>query len=331
MPPASIRRPVTVITWLAMSATLLALCPLLFALAGLVRAVTGDGKPLIFVRLLSAYCAYELGTLIACGALWLASGAGGLMRGRFFTRLHWRLLRWFVHGLAGQALSALQISVAPDHSPEAVRALVADGPLLTFSRHAGPADTILIIDQLLCHFDRHPSVVFKEALAIDPCIDLLAHRLPHAVLDPEDRSECETQIAKVTRQLDRRGVLLLFPEGGNFTDERRRSALQKLRRKGRRRELARAQDMPHVLPPHPTGVLTALSANPGADVILAAHTGLGLAAYPLAMWRNMPIGRTLHTRMWLVPASDIPVDSEKRTDWLYDWWKRIDDWVAEKN
>jgi 1-acyl-sn-glycerol-3-phosphate acyltransferase len=330
MPPTSLRRPLTVVSWLILSMLVLAVSPLLLVLAALARALTRSRKPLIFTRLLITYFAHELATLLACGALWLISGAGRFMRTARFQQLHWRLLRWYVRGIAARAISALEISVSPEHSPEAVQALEADAPLLAFSRHAGPADTILIADQLLSRFDRHPSVVFKEALAIDPSIDLLAHRLPHAVLDTSDRTECETEITRVTEQLDHRGVLLLFPEGGNFTPERRRAALRKLRRTGRRREATEAEQMPHVLPPHPTGVQTALAANPTANVIFAAHTGLGLAAYPSQMWRNMPIGRTLHTRLWLAPASEIPRDPDQQTEWLYDWWKRIDDWIDAK-
>lgn len=328
MPPTSLRRPLTVVGWLILSTLGLAISPLLLLLAGLARALTRSRKPLIFTRLLITYFTHELATLVACGVLWLFAGAGRLVGTARFQRLHWRLLRWYVRGLAAQALSLLEIKVSPEHSPEAVEALRADGPLLAFSRHAGPADTILIADQLLTRFDRHPSVVFKEALAIDPSIDLLAHRLPHAVLDTSDRTECETEITRVTEQLDQRGVLLLFPEGGNFTPERRRAALRKLWRKGRRQEAAEAEQMPHVLPPHPTGVQTALAANPTANVIFAAHTGLGLAAYPAQMWRNMPIGRTLRTRLWMVPASEIPRDPDQQTEWLYDWWKRIDDWIG---
>jgi hypothetical protein len=42
----------------------------------------------------------------------------------------------------------------------------------------------------------------------------------------------------------------------------------------------------------------------------------------------MPIGRTLRTRMWLVPRDEIPAGDDERVAWLYDWWKRVDDWVA---
>ena len=147
------------------------------------------------------------------------------------------------------------------------------------------------------------------------------------MLDTSDRNDCEARIKGLAAELGRRGTLLLFPEGGNFTPERRRSALRRLWRKGRRRSAARGEDMPHVLPPQPGGALAALSARPDADIVFAAHTGLGLAAYPRQFWRDMPIGRTLHTRLWIVPASDVPAGDDERVSWLYDWWKRIDDWI----
>ena len=88
--------------------------------------------------------------------------------------------------------------------------------------------------------------------------------------------------------------------------------------------------MPHVLPPQPVGALAALRARAEADVVFAAHTGLGLAAYPRQLWREMPIGRTLRTRMWFVPRDEVPVGDDERVDWLYDWWKRLDEWVEQQ-
>jgi len=51
---------------------------------------------------------------------------------------------------------------------EAVDALHAGGPLIVLSRHAGPGDTIFLLDQLVSRFGRRPSIVFKQTLAIDP-------------------------------------------------------------------------------------------------------------------------------------------------------------------
>jgi 1-acyl-sn-glycerol-3-phosphate acyltransferase len=317
----------TVTTWLVVSVASLALSPLLLAVAALAAAITGRPQPLLFTKLAISYLARELGALIACGVLWVLSGFGAWMGTARSQRRHLRLLRWFVHGLAERIVSLLRIEIAADPEPAAAAALAADRPLLCFSRHAGPGDTVLLVDQLVTRYARSPSVVFKDTLTIDPTVDLIGHRMPHAVLDTSDAADCAARIRDVAAGLGPRGVLLLFPEGGNFTKERRRRALDRLRRKGRHHEAAAGERMSHVLPPHPTGALSALRGNPEADVIFAAHTGLGLAAFPRELWRETPIDRTLKTRMWLVPAADRPSDEAAITEWLYDWWKRLDSWV----
>jgi 1-acyl-sn-glycerol-3-phosphate acyltransferase len=330
MPAAGIRRPLTVTAWLVLSLLGLLLSPLLLVFAAIACALTRRRQPLMLVRLLVAYFERELGVLIACGALWLISGFGWRMRSHRIQLLHYRLLRWYVAGLAQRVLSLLELDIAPDPSPEAIRALQTDQPLLFFSRHAGPGDTLLLIHLLLSRYHRFPRVVFKDTLALDPCVDLMGHRLPHAILDTSDPDRCEERISEVTAELDDRGVLVLFPEGGNFTHQRRRHAIDRLWRKGRAREAAAAEDMSHMLPPHPAGALAALRARPDADVIFSAHTGLGLAAFPRQLWQHTPIGQTLKTRMWLVPAQKRPQDPDEQVRWLYDWWKRLDNWVASE-
>lgn len=327
MPPAPIRRPLTVTTWLVLSAACLLLSPLLLALGALVAAILRRPQPLMFTRFALAYFTREFGGLIACGVLWVMTGFGARIRGPRSRRLHYRLLHWYVHGLATRVLELLDIKIEAQISDEVAGALERDRPLIFLSRHAGPGDTLLLVDMLQNDFDRLPSVVFKDTLAIDPCVDLVGHRLPHAVLDTSDREECEARIKDVTAHLNPRGVLVLFPEGGNFTVERRRRALRGLWRKGRRRQAQAAEHMEHVMPPQPIGTLAALRGNPEADVIFGAHTGLGLAAFPKELWRRTPIGETLRERMWLVPADERPQDSDEQIQWLYDWWGRIDEWV----
>jgi 1-acyl-sn-glycerol-3-phosphate acyltransferase len=330
VPAPWVRRPITISIWLIVSSAGLLASPLLLVAGRLATAITRRPQPLIVARLLVTYFARELTTLVAAGALWAASGAGARIRTDRFTELHWRLVRWFIHGITARALSMCDIRIAPEPAPEAARALKQDGPLILFSRHAGPGDTLLVLDQLLCRYDRRPSVVLKQAIALDPAVDLLAHRLPHAVLDPADSEDARSQIESIAAGLGPRGVLLLFPEGANFTRERRREALARLRRRGRRRALERAQRMSHVLPPRPSGALAALRGSRGADVVFAAHTGLGLAAYPRELWREMPIGETLRTRMWLVPGRELPAQADDQVTWLNEWWERIDRWIEEQ-
>jgi 1-acyl-sn-glycerol-3-phosphate acyltransferase len=327
MPPTPVRRPLTITAWTLMALACLILSPLLLLIGWIAAALTRRPQPLLFMRLVIAYFARELGVMLTCAVLWLTSGFGWRMRSARFRRLHYRLLHWFVRGLAQRVLTLLAIDVQADSPGAAVQALKSERPLLFFSRHAGPGDTLLLVDLLLSRYRRLPSVVFKETLAVDPSVDLLGHRLPHAILDTSNTEDCEAQIERVAAELSDRGVLVLFPEGGNFTHERREEALGKLRRKGRWRELRSGQKMTHMLPPHPTGFLAALRGNPEADVVFGAHTGLGLAAFPRELWRHTPIGQTLQTRVWLAPARERPTDPDEQIEWLNTWWRRLDEWV----
>lgn len=327
MPPAALRRPVTITAWLLLSVACLLLSPLLLAAAALAAAVIRRPQPLLLTRFMITYFALELRVLVQCGALWLASGFGVRIRSRRFRALHHRVLRQFVHGLAAQLKALLDVDVAAEATADVRQALESDRPLLFLSRHAGPGDTLLLVDLLIEQYQRLPSVVFKDTLAVDPAVDLIGHRLPHAILDTSDREQSEDRIEEVAANLPPHGILVLFPEGGNFTVERRRSALRKLWKTGRRREAETAAQMSNVMPPHPGGALAAMRGSPDADAILSAHTGLGLAAFPRELWRHTPIGGTLTTHMWLEPAAERPTDPDQQIEWLYACWQRIDGWV----
>jgi 1-acyl-sn-glycerol-3-phosphate acyltransferase len=331
MPPPVIRRPVSITLWLVFSVSLLAVSPVLLLVGELVAVLLGDHRLAITTRIAIVYVTRELMTLAACAALWVVGYIGPRWASGSVQALYWRLLGWFVGGIARSVARTLKIRIVQEAGSEAAAAaLHGVSPLLVLSRHAGPADTVLLIDRLLSHFERRPSVVFKDSLALDPAVDLLAHRLPHAVLNTDDPSECEAQIARTAAALDRHGVLLLFPEGGNFTPQRRRQAIRSLRRRGDRTAMTAGERMRHVLPPRPAGTVAALRASPTSDVVFAAHTGLGLAAYPREIWRHLPVGGTLRTRMWLVPRSDIPDAEDEIVRWLNDWWNRIDRWIADR-
>ena len=331
MPPAAIRRPVSITLWLAVSIIFIALSPVVLLVAELLAVLVGDRRLAIATRICLAYFARELVTLTACAAIWLLSGAGRRLGDAPIQTLHWRLLRWFVGGIARSVARSLKLRIVKETGSEAAAAaLHGDRPLLVLSRHAGPADTILLIDRLVSQFARRPSIVFKEALVLDPAVDLLAHRLPHAVLNTNDARECEARIAHTAASLGPRGVLVMFPEGGNFTPQRRQRALRSLRRRGQRSAAAAGERMQHVLPPRTSGTVAALRANPATDVVFAAHTGLGLAAYPRDIWRDLPVNGTLRTRMWLVPRTDIPGTEDEIAAWLNDWWARIDGWIEAR-
>lgn len=85
--------------------------------------------------------------------------------------------------------------------------------------------------------------------------------------------------------------------------------------------------MAHVLPPKPTGVLTAIDAAPTAAVAFVGHIGLEQFSSIIDVWRGMPMDSSIVTRVWLIQAADIPPPPE-REQWLYDCWARMDAWIA---
>ena len=165
-----------------------------------------------------------------------------------------------------------------------------------------------------------------ELLALDPLIDAIGKRLPNRFVDPRGGAE-DVEIAAMSRGLAGRDAVLIFPEGGNVTAERRRRAIERLLRRGHREEAAIAQGMRHLAAPRPGGALAALEAAPDADVVFFAHYG-----FPRSMgqaWRELPQRTLIDVELWFVPRAEIPDTTDARIDWLFAWWKRLDAWVAE--
>ena len=91
----------------------------------------------------------------------------------------------------------------------------------------------------------------------------------------------------------------------------------------------RAEEMTHVLAPRPGGVLAALDAAPGTDVLMVAHTGLDHLVTVSDLWRELPMDKQIIMRWWQVPHSEIPDGREARIEWLFGWWELIDRWIEE--
>ena len=89
--------------------------------------------------------------------------------------------------------------------------------------------------------------------------------------------------------------------------------------------------MPNVLPPRAGGALSAIVACPDADVIFVAHAGMDKLVSAADIWRSLPANQVIRARWWRVPTGQVPRsgDHEARVQWLYDWWERIDRWIAE--
>jgi 1-acyl-sn-glycerol-3-phosphate acyltransferase len=204
-------------------------------------------------------------------------------------------------------------------------------PLLILCRHAGPGDSVIVLDALVNRYGLRPRLVMKESMQLDPVTDVYFHRLPVAFVsrDPESSGAAEDAIRRLAGELRSGDALVMFPEGGNYTPRRRRRAIRHLARTGRQGDAARAEWLRNVMPPRPGGVLAVLDTS-DVDVVVIGHTGLGGIHSVRDSWRSVDRAKPLILNAWFTPSEDVPSDRVRRIGWLFDVWSAMDDWVQSE-
>jgi 1-acyl-sn-glycerol-3-phosphate acyltransferase len=302
----------------------------LIVAAALVPVLPGRWRLLRILWLLVVGATAESVLLVILFGWWVASGFGRRIRTPYWQGLHYDLVQGLTYVVFQESRRVLALRIetdGPDPHAHPGR------PLIVASRHAGPGDSLILIHALMHWYEREPRVVLKDTLAWDPAVDVVMHRIPSRFVSSggsrRPGETFESQIADLARDLDENDAFVIFPEGGNFTPERRRGGIERLRRLGLDRMARRAERMTHVLAPRPGGLLAALDAAPDADVVLVAHTGLDHMLTVRDVWRELPMDKVLTMRWWQVPRGDIPTQRDAQIEWLFGWWEQIDDWIAE--
>jgi 1-acyl-sn-glycerol-3-phosphate acyltransferase len=313
------RRLLTVSTYVVAWAVLTALVPVWMPLAFVVGIFRR--RRFVALRLLLFFWAYLSIELIG---LTLAAGIY-LITPRNVTRrqdLFFRLECWWGSTLFLCIRRCLSIRVELEGQE-----CILPGPVLVFIRHASIIDTALPVAYISNAKGLRLRYVFKRELLVDPCIDVAGHASPNYFIDRGGTAAEELNgIARLTVDLGDEGVLL-YPEGTRFTERKKRIALSRLRKS--HPELERvARTFEHCLPPKPGGALTLLSRAEGVDVLVVAHRGLEGFAEIVDLLNGSVVGSKVEVRFWRIPASEIPSETDARRRWLFDVWKRVDDYVA---
>jgi 1-acyl-sn-glycerol-3-phosphate acyltransferase len=340
LPPRPIRRLVLVPLVVVLMVGLAAATPLVALLSLAVNVVRRQTRPdrvrrsraLRVAVLALGWSAAETAALTVALCLWIASGFGGRLDTDPYRARHYAVMRWMLDLIyrVAQGACGLRVEVAgpPDEGA------CGDRPLIVLCRHAGPGDSLLLARYLLEDCGRYPRIVMKATLQLDPSVDVVANRVPNAFLRRPGTAGAHRQhiqqVRRLAAGLGPRDVLVLFPEGGNWTPQRWRRGIGRLRRRGHDELASRAAAMPNVLPPRPGGALAALAACPAADVIFVAHTGLDRIVSVGDVWRSLLADMEVRARWWRVPSASVPrqADRDTQVSWLYDWWERIDAWIT---
>jgi 1-acyl-sn-glycerol-3-phosphate acyltransferase len=335
VPPRLVRRLLFPPLVLAVTFLLLTTLPLwIVAAAAASRVLPGRLRALRLLWLVLVYLACQCLGVIALFGLWVASGFGTRMRTEWMRAAHYRLLAWFVAAVYRLGVKGLKISLDleqvgdRDLHPQDSRR-----PLLVFCRHAGPGDSFLLVHEVAVRLGRRPRIVLKDVLQYDPCIDIVLNRLPSRFVSPQRTPTTAGDLAvqaigELAEDMDERDALLIFPEGANFTEHRRRRAIERLRSLGHHEGADLAERLVYVLAPRPGGALASIAATPHTDILFVAHTGLEGLSSLRDLWRGLPMERRVRAGWWMQSEEDVPQRREERIQWLYAHWEEMDRWIA---
>jgi 1-acyl-sn-glycerol-3-phosphate acyltransferase len=284
--------------------------PLTLAVGAVISMLTRSSRPIRSVALVVAFAAIELSTLPL------------IRRG---------VQDWdeLVRSVLDRSYRAMQrtlgIAVILEDGSPTREDLSASKGLVVLARHCGPGDSLFIAWLLAVRYRLTLRIVLKEALRLDPILDLAGDHLPLCFVRPGGRRALNG-IEELAGGLGASECLLLFPEGGNFSWQRWQAAIASLTKRGDHGRARQARRQTHTLPARPGGALAALSAAPGADVLLLAHSGLSDDGRARPWWQ-VPVRRDLVIRTVLIPAAAVPREDDAARAFLDHAWTQVDTWV----
>lgn len=310
-----VRRPVTGIGVFLIAIVLTVTLPLWAVVTMTVDAVRGRWR-------------FPISRLIGFATCWAWLETSGLVvalflfftgRGRNVSA-HYALQTWWCRSLI-QALGftvGLQITVEGAEN-------VGAGPFVAFCRHASLADSIMSSWVVASHVGLRPRFVLKKELKIDPCLDILGHRLPNYFVDRES-SDIAGELQGIEQMAAGLGVkdcAVIFPEGSRASAKKRVRALERLRERSPQRAETLA-GLKHLIPPKPAGANALLSAVPEANVLTMWHSGFdGLDTFSGILSHLGRAKANVHVRVEEISRASIP-SGEAFVSWLDAKWVEMD-------
>lgn len=310
----AVRRAITVPTVTAMAATLVATAPAWGALSVAVDLGRGNRRlpSLRAASLATAWSSLETVGVAASALLWTTGRAP-------HEQSTYALQRWWAHRLLAATHLAAGMALVIDGDD-----VVAPGPVVLAPRHSSIADTLIPV-WLLARHDMRPRYVLKRDLLLDPCLDIVGHRIPnHFVARGGDATDEELRaITAMTATMGPRDGAVIYPEGTIADPNRRARALASISQTDpqRARRLAALQ---RLLPPRHAGLRAALDGAAEADVVFVDHTGLEPFSTIASATSEIPLREPVRIRLRRVPRHEIPTERADFRRWLDDEWLRVD-------
>ena len=248
----------------AMAVLLLVLTPVWLPIMLLIDAVRMNWRfPLVRFTAFGLMWAWlETLGIVAAVCLW-AVGQSRNQNANFVLQKLW------TRGVVG----ALGLTVGLHIEVEGADTL-GDGPFIALCRHASLADSVMSAWVFMTASGLRPRYVLKKELKLDPCLDVVGHRLPNYFLDRSSSDlAAELQgIEQMAQGLSAQEIAVIFPEGTRANDAKRRRILEGLRERAPERAV-KLEKLKYLMAPKTAGVTALLAAVPNAKVVTMWHAG----------------------------------------------------------
>ena len=323
------RRAVTVPLIATLFLAVGALAPLWIPIAAFVDLARGSKTTLLRSGLmLMVYLTCEVVGIAVSFGLWVRRFGDRTRSARHESdfRLHFQLQTWWATTLMTWSRRLFRLRI---HA-EGLDAL--DRPMILMLSHSSIADSLLANEFISKPHGIHLRYLLKRELLLDPCLDIVGHRLPNYFIDrdSDDPEDVRTDVQDLLSDLRENEGALIYPEGTRFTSAMRDRIISRFEARGNQEMADRARGLRHTLTPRLGGALAMLEANSGLDVVFCAHIGFGVVRTPIDLISGALLDARIDARFERIPFEQIPVDPESRRIWLLDQWQRIDDWIGSK-
>jgi len=323
------RRVLTVPLIFVSFVVVLALSPIWIPTAALVDSTAGARTAwLRSGSMLMIYLACEVIGVGASVVLWIGRLGDAFRQDPLESsfRSHVRLQTWWAGTLMNWARRLFRISFSAEGLD------VLDRPMILMLTHSSLADTLLATEFVSKPHEIHLRYLLKQELLVDPCLDIVGHRLPNYFVDrdSDDPEDVRSDVLALLSDLRGREGALIYPEGTRFSSAKRERLISRFEAKGDLEMAERTRRLRHTLPPRVGGALAMLDADSGLDVVFCAHRGFGAARRPTDLLGGALLDTRVEVRFERVPCEEIPSAPEARREWLFEQWKRMDDWIESK-
>lgn len=237
---------------------------------------------------------------------------------------HYALQKWWTRSI----IQALGFTVGLKITVEGTEH-IGNGPSIALCRHASLADSIMSAWVVATHCGLNPRYVLKKELKLDPCLDMLGHRLPNYFIDRDSANiAAELQgIEQMAQGLSMNDVAVIFPEGSRASNKKRARALDKLRERSPDRA-KRLESLKYLIAPKPAGASALLTAVPEANIITMWHSGFdGLDTFKGILKHLGSSKARVHVKVQEYVRSSVP-QGDAFVAWLDERWVEMDQAVG---